>query len=66
MEITVNGESLHLEKTQSLEELIRTLELQDDRIAVELNKQIIRRPRWAGIKIQDRDRLEIVQFVGGG
>jgi thiamine biosynthesis protein ThiS len=57
---------MHLEQIQSLEEVIRTLELQGDRIAVELNKQIIRRPRWGSIKIQDRDRLEIVQFVGGG
>jgi len=66
MEIVINGDSREVPAPVSLEGLIGLLELQGDRIAVELNREIVRKDRWATIQLRDHDRLEIVHFVGGG
>ena len=46
--------------------VIAALELKADRIAVELNGEIVRRGAWPQTEIRNGDRLEIVHFVGGG
>ena len=66
MEIVINGENREVPTRVSLEGLIGLLELQGDRVAVELNREIVRKERWATIQLRDHDRLEIVHFVGGG
>ena len=66
MEIVINGESKQLSAPLSVAELLDVLELKGDRIAVELNRQIVRRENWSAARLNDQDRLEIVQFVGGG
>jgi len=47
-------------------ELLDVLKLKGDRIAVELNRQILHRENWSSVRLNDQDRLEIVRFVGGG
>ena len=66
MEVIINGESREVSSTTTLRDLVRLLELQEDRVAVELNRAIVRRDRWAETQLQNQDKLEIVQFVGGG
>lgn len=66
MEIVINGEPKQLAAPLSVADLLRHLELPEDRVAVELNRQILRRAEWTATRLQDHDRLEIVQFVGGG
>ena len=66
MEILINGESREVPLAISLQDLLRLLELKEDRVAVELNRDIVRRDRWPETRLRDQDRLEIVQFVGGG
>jgi len=66
MEIIINGENQQVPGSLTVEDLLRYMEIQGDRVAVELNRQIVRRDQWAGTLLQDKDRLEIVQFVGGG
>ena len=66
MQIVVNGESREVPPQINLQDLLRLLELKEDRVAVELNRDIVRRDRWPEIRLRDQDRLEIVQFVGGG
>ena len=66
MEILINGESREVPPAISLQDLLRLLELKEDRVAVELNRDIVRRDRWPETRLRDQDRLEIVQFVGGG
>jgi sulfur carrier protein len=46
--------------------LIESLGMKSDRVAVELNRDIVPRDRWAQTRLKDGDRLEIVHFVGGG
>ena len=66
MQIVVNGESREVPPQISLQDLLRLLELKEDRVAVELNRDIVRRERWPETRLRDQNRLEIVQFVGGG
>jgi len=46
--------------------LIESLGMKPDRVAVELNRNIVSRDLWAQTELKDGDRLEIVHFVGGG
>jgi len=66
MEVVINGEPRHVPPQTSLQELLRLLDLKEDRVAVELNRGIVKRDRWPETLLRDQDRLEIVQFVGGG
>ncbi len=65
MNVVINGEARELAAT-TLAALVEELGLKPDRIAVELNREIVRRERWAETTLHDGDRLEIVHFVGGG
>lgn len=66
MKVFVNGESKELSGTPSLAELITQLDLPATRIAVELNREVVRRNDWSGTMLNEDDRIEIVHFVGGG
>lgn len=66
MRIYVNGESRELSVPLSLAELITQLDLPAARIAVEVNRAVVRRNDWSTTMLQDDDRIEIVHFVGGG
>lgn len=66
MRVYVNGEARELSGPTSLAELITQLDLPAARIAVELNRAVVRRNDWATTIVNDQDRIEIVHFVGGG
>jgi sulfur carrier protein len=66
IEIVVNGQSRRVPEGQSLSELLVFLKVDPERVAVELNRSIIRRRDWDQTKIGPEATLEIVQFVGGG
>lgn len=55
-----------LEDGSFLADLIATLELKADRIAIEQNGEIIPRSLWPATVIHQKDRIEVVHFVGGG
>ena len=66
MEILINGEPREVPAETTLETLVLLLDLKEDRVAIELNRSIVKRDRWPDTLLRDHDRLEIVQFVGGG
>jgi sulfur carrier protein len=66
LKITLNGKQSSVEDGCTLADLIRSLELRQDRLAVEVNGNIMRRAEWSATAISDGDRIEIVHFVGGG
>ena len=66
MRVYVNGEAREVQGSPSLAELIEQLDLPAARIAVELNREVVRRGDWANTMLRDEDRIEIVHFVGGG
>jgi thiamine biosynthesis protein ThiS len=66
MEVTINGEKRELGDNLTITEMLDNLALPAERIAVELNRQVIRKKDWQNIKLNDADRIEIIHFVGGG
>ena len=66
MRIYINGEGKHLSARLSLAELITQLDLPAGRIAVELNREVVRQSDWSVTMLNEDDRIEIVHFVGGG
>jgi thiamine biosynthesis protein ThiS len=66
IEIVVNGETKAVPDGLSVRELLAFLDVPPDRVAVELNRSIVRRDRWENVTVDPGAQLEIVQFVGGG
>jgi thiamine biosynthesis protein ThiS len=71
MKLQINGEESTFETasgqdTSTLAALVESLNMKSDRVAVELNREIVPRDRWTETLLKDGDRLEIVHFVGGG
>ena len=66
MNVYVNGELREVSGTPSLAELVTMLDLPVARIAIELNREVVRRSDWGSTVLKDEDRIEIVHFVGGG
>ena len=66
LRVYVNGESREVSGTPSLADLITQLDLPVARIAVELNREVVRRGEWRETMLRDDDRIEVVHFVGGG
>jgi sulfur carrier protein len=67
MQIQLNGESTTLpEELSSLSDLILFLNLTAERLAIEVNRQVIRKKDWSTTAIKAGDQVEIVHFVGGG
>jgi sulfur carrier protein len=65
MKITLNGQEQTCDAT-TLAQLIEQLGMKQDRVAVELNRDIVPRTQWQETKLAEGDDLEIVHFVGGG
>ncbi|MFN8008690.1 MAG: sulfur carrier protein ThiS [Terriglobia bacterium] len=66
MEITLNGEKRQLPEGMTVSALIKHFEFASERLAVELNLQILKREQWSTVILKTGDQIEIVQFVGGG
>ena len=66
MRVYINGESKEVQGTPTLAELVDQLDLPAARIAVELNREVVRRSDWGNTMVHEDDRIEIVHFVGGG
>jgi thiamine biosynthesis protein ThiS len=66
LQVQVNGEEKELTEGTLLSELIIQLELPVQRVAVELNREVVRRRDWEQTVLRGGDRVEIVHFVGGG
>jgi sulfur carrier protein len=66
IDITVNGEPKSTADGQTVLGLLRQLELDPARVAVELNRHIIKQPCWPETVLPAGAQIEIVQFVGGG
>jgi thiamine biosynthesis protein ThiS len=64
--IVVNGEPRETAEGQTVLGLLGELGLDPARVAVEMDRRIVRQPEWSGAILRTGSTLEIVQFVGGG
>lgn len=66
IEVVVNGQPQRVPEGASVSTLLRLLEIDPSRVAVELNREIVRKPAWESTAIEEGAKIEIVWFVGGG
>jgi len=66
MKLQINGDAHEFASPLSLASLLEQMGLKADRVAVELNRNIISRDQWSATDLKEGDQLEIVHFVGGG
>jgi thiamine biosynthesis protein ThiS len=66
VQVIVNGEHREVGSGETVSGLLKSLEIEPDRVAVELDRRIVKRAQWEETFLRDGAQLEIVQFVGGG
>ena len=69
MKLHINGEERDFADSSApftLAALVEILGMKPDRVAVELNRDIVPRDRWLETQLNEGDHLEVVHFVGGG
>ena len=66
MLILVNGENKDVNENINLSEIIKNLDLENKVMAVAINMEIVKKDNWNIHKIEENDKIELLQFVGGG
>lgn len=66
MNIFLNGQEQSISDGTSLTQLVATFDQDPRGVAIERNREIVPKSVWAATILMENDRLEIVQFVGGG
>ena len=64
--IQLNGSKLELKNKHSIFTLLRKYKLNGKKIAIELNGKIINRDKHKTVYLKNKDKIEIVHFIGGG
>jgi thiazole synthase len=64
--LVLNGEPHRVAGPATLSDLLTHLGLDPRMVVVELNREIVRRPRLGEVPLRDGDQVELVHFVGGG
>jgi thiamine biosynthesis protein ThiS len=66
VQVSLNGETKEVSEGTTLLALVEQLSLAPERLALELNREVVRRADWPSVVLSEGDRVEIVHFVGGG
>ena len=66
MLVEINGENREILAGETISSLLKSLAIEPERVAVELDRKIVKRAQWDETLLRDGAQLEIVQFVGGG
>lgn len=66
MHLQINGEHREFPDSLTVAALVAHLGMKQDRVAVELNLEIVPRTQWDTTVLKHGDKLEVVHFVGGG
>ena len=64
--IILNGKEKQIDSNSNIEQLLKDLNLENKRLAVEINENIIPRSEFSGHLLKEADKIEIVQAIGGG
>ncbi|ADG94462.1 thiamine biosynthesis protein ThiS [Arcobacter nitrofigilis DSM 7299] len=66
MNLIINGEEKNFQEGISLQEIITSLKIEDKVMAAAVNMEIVKKNEWTNYKPENDDKLELLQFVGGG
>ena len=64
--IQLNGKKVKIQRSLSIKDLIKKYRLKENKIAIELNGTILPKDHYKSKKVKNNDKIEIVQFIGGG
>ena len=66
MNLIINGEKRSFDKNLTIEQIMDTLQIKDKVMACAVNMQIIKKENWDSFIPNENDKIELLQFVGGG
>ncbi|MBA1437743.1 MAG: sulfur carrier protein ThiS [Epsilonproteobacteria bacterium] len=66
MTLVINGETKEFQKGLTLLDVLKELCLEDKVMAAAVNMQIVKQDTWNSYELKDGDKLELLDFVGGG
>tara|TARA_B100001063_G_scaffold158437_1_gene147746 strand:- start:726 stop:947 length:222 start_codon:yes stop_codon:yes gene_type:complete len=66
MNLIVNGETKIFDENSSLQDIITSLKIEDKVMAAAVNMEIVKKDNWNNFKPKEDDKIELLQFVGGG
>ena len=66
IQVLINGNKKLLEKNKNLIEVLKFLKITKNDIAIEINSAVVPKSQYINTFLKDNDRIEIVQFIGGG
>ena len=64
--IQLNGDPYEINNGTNLNELLSELKIQKNRVAIEVNGEIVERKKYPSLILNRNDKVEIVHFIGGG
>lgn len=62
----VNGKDINLEGDKTIRDLLLELKIKENRVVVELNREIVAKEDYSSINLKNDDIIEVISFVGGG
>lgn len=66
MKLIVNGENKEFNDNSTLQTVITELQIEDKVMAAAVNMEIVKKDEWKNYEVKEDDKLELLQFVGGG
>ena len=66
IKIKINGKKLEVNQSSTMASIVKKLNIPLNKVAIELNREIINKKKIKNIKVKNKDNLEIVYFIGGG
>ena len=66
MTLIINGETKEFDDSSTLQDIITNLQIENKVMAAAVNMQIVKKDEWSTYIPQNDDKLELLQFVGGG
>ena len=64
--IQLNGDLYEINTGTNLNELLNKLKIQKNKVAIEVNGQIVEKAKYPNLILNKNDKVEIVHFIGGG
>ena len=64
--IQLNGDPYEINNSTNLDELLSKLKIQKNKVAIEVNGQIVEKDKYSNLILNKDDKVEIVHFIGGG
>ena len=64
--IQLNGDSYEIKSGINLIELLNKLKIPNNKVAIEVNGEIVEKKKYQNFSLNQNDKVEIVHFIGGG